>query len=52
MTIFERGDLEEILTFVEGYELLIVDEAQTIDNIGFALKLLTDHKKEMMIMLR
>ena len=48
-TIFENGDLEEILAFVEGYELLIIDEAQTINNIGFALKLLTDHKKELTI---
>jgi predicted AAA+ superfamily ATPase len=48
-TIFEKGDLEEILAFVEGYELLIIDEAQTINNIGFALKLLTDHSKELTI---
>ncbi len=48
-TIFEKGDLEEILAFVEGYELLIIDEAQTINNIGFALKLLTDHNKELTI---
>jgi predicted AAA+ superfamily ATPase len=48
-TIFENGDLEEILAFVEGYELLIIDEAQTINNIGFALKLLTDHHKELAI---
>lgn len=48
-TIFENGDLEEILAFVEGYELLIIDEAQTINNIGFALKLLTDHNKELTI---
>jgi predicted AAA+ superfamily ATPase len=39
----------EILAFVEGYELLIIDEAQTINNIGFALKLLTDHNKELTI---
>ena len=48
-TIFEQGDLEEILAFVEGYELLIIDEAQTINNIGFAFKLLTDHNKELTI---
>ena len=48
-TIFEKGDLEEILAFVEGYELLIIDEAQTINNIGFAFKLLTDHNKELTI---
>jgi predicted AAA+ superfamily ATPase len=48
-TIFEKGDLEEILAFIEGYELLIIDEAQTINNIGFALKLLTDHNKELTI---
>ena len=46
-TIFEQGDLEEILAFVEGYELLIIDEAQTINNIGFAFKLLMDHNKEL-----
>ena len=48
-TIFENGVLDEILAFVEGYELLIIDEAQTIKNIGFALKLLVDHRKDLYV---
>ncbi|MEK7545170.1 MAG: ATP-binding protein [Patescibacteria group bacterium] len=52
---FETGDdlriqdllgsqnLKTILDFIEGYELLVIDEAQKIPNIGTALKIIVDH---------
>lgn len=35
-------DFSQILAYVEGYELLAIDEAQEIPNIGKALKILAD----------
>lgn len=35
-------DFGQILAYVEGYELLAIDEAQEIPNIGKALKILVD----------
>lgn len=35
--------IDQIKKFVEGYELLAVDEAQRIPNIGLGLKILVDH---------
>jgi predicted AAA+ superfamily ATPase len=35
-------DFAEILPYVEGYELLAIDEAQNIPNIGMALKIIVD----------
>lgn len=35
-------DFEKILGYAEGYELLVIDEAQEIPNIGKALKILVD----------
>lgn len=35
-------DLRQLLAYVEGYELLAIDEAQEVPNIGAALKLLVD----------
>ena len=36
-------DIKRIVGFVEGYDLLAVDEAQGIPNIGLGLKILVDH---------
>lgn len=41
--IFSRPDLKQLKEYIEGYELLILDEAQKIPNIGVSLKLLVDH---------
>ncbi|MDD2229900.1 MAG: ATP-binding protein [Candidatus Cloacimonetes bacterium] len=38
-----------ILGMFEGYQLLIIDEAQRIPNIGFALKMLVDNRPELQI---
>lgn len=35
-------DFSQILPYVEGYELLAIDEAQNIPNIGMALKIIVD----------
>lgn len=41
--IFSSQDLSKLKSIVAGYELLFVDEAQRIDNIGINIKLLRDH---------
>ncbi len=40
--ILSSQDFKQILGFVEGYDLLAVDEAQEIPNIGVGLKILVD----------
>lgn len=41
--LFEKGDMSEILAYAENYDLLAIDEAQEIPEIGRGLKILTDH---------
>jgi predicted AAA+ superfamily ATPase len=36
-------DTRQIIALVEGYELLAIDEAQQIPNVGMGLKILVDH---------
>jgi hypothetical protein len=40
--ILSSQDFNQILAYVEGYELLAIDEAQNIPNIGIALKIIVD----------
>jgi uncharacterized protein len=40
--ILSSQDFSQILSYVEGYELLAIDEAQAIPNIGMALKIIVD----------
>lgn len=40
--LFEEADHQKILDFLEGYDLLFLDEAQQIKNIGQALKIIID----------
>lgn len=40
--ILSSQDFSQILGYVEGYELLAIDEAQNIPNIGMGLKILVD----------
>src|SRR3989344_625664 len=42
-------DFSQILPYVEGYELLVLDEAQNIPNVGMALKILVDQKPNLRI---
>lgn len=46
---FARQDFDLMNSIVEGYELLVIDEAQKIDNIGVNLKILYDQKPELKI---
>ena len=36
-------DLAQLLAYAQGYELIAIDEAQYIPNIGWGLKMLVDH---------
>lgn len=47
--IFSNNDTAAILEFTEGYEVLIIDEAQAIENIGLGLKLLVDNRKDIKV---
>ena len=40
--ILSSQDFKQILSYVEGYELLAIDEAQNIPNIGMGLKIIVD----------
>jgi len=40
--LLSSQDFSQILPYVEGYELLAIDEAQEIPNIGRALKIIVD----------
>ena len=42
-------DFERILGYAEGYELIAIDEAQNIPNIGMALKILVDERPDLHI---
>lgn len=45
--ILGSQDFKTILAHVEGYELLAIDEAQNIPNIGLGLKILTDERPDL-----
>lgn len=40
--VLSSQDFAQILAYVEGYQLLAIDEAQGIPNIGMALKIIVD----------
>lgn len=42
-------DFKRILPYAEGYELIAIDEAQNIPNIGTALKILVDERPSLQI---
>lgn len=41
--LLSSQDFSQILGFAEGYELIAIDEAQEIPNVGMGLKILADH---------
>ena len=47
--ILGSQDFKEILPYAEGYELLAIDEAQNIPNIGMGLKILVDQRPDLKI---
>lgn len=49
LDIFSSRDLNKISNFVTGYELLFIDEAQRIPEIGINLKIILDNLKPLKI---
>ena len=47
--VFESQDFEALSDYVEGYELIAIDEAQQIRNIGMGLKILVDQHPSLRI---
>lgn len=47
--ILGSQDFKHILGYAEGYDLIVIDEAQQIPNIGMGLKILTDHMPNLRI---
>ena len=47
--ILGSQDFKEILPYAEGYELIAIDEAQNIPNIGMGLKILVDQRPDLKI---
>lgn len=48
--ILGSQDFNQILSYVEGYELLAIDEAQNIPNIGLGLKIIVDQVPGMRVL--
>ena len=46
---FSARDLEKMQSIVSGYDMLFIDEAQKIENIGLNLKILHDHQPQLKI---
>ena len=44
--LLNSKDLPKLLDYISGYELIAIDEAQEIENIGHALKIMIDHSPE------
>jgi uncharacterized protein len=47
--LFESQDFSALSDYVEGYELIAIDEAQQIKNIGMGLKILVDEHPSLKI---
>ena len=47
--LFQSQDFTDILDYAEGYELVAIDEAQEIANIGKGLKILVDQRPDLRI---
>lgn len=48
-TLFASQDLDQLLGYAEGRDLLVLDEAQRIPMIGIGLKMLVDHRPDLRI---
>ena len=49
-TNFSVNDINLLSQYVDGYDLLVIDEAQNIDNIGKSLKILNDERKNLAVL--
>jgi len=47
--VLSSCDLNQLKSLVSGYELLFIDEAQRVENIGVNLKILADNLKDLKI---
>jgi len=47
--LFASRDLKQLMEFAEGYQLIAIDEAQQIPNIGVGLKMLVDNIKNIYV---
>ena len=47
--LFETEDINRILEYTENYELIAIDEAQYLKNIGKALKMIVDYSKDIYV---
>jgi predicted AAA+ superfamily ATPase len=47
--ILRSQDFKQILSYAEGYDLLAIDEAQNIPNIGMGLKIIVDQLPQMRV---
>jgi len=47
--VLSSQDFKQILPYAEGYDLLAIDEAQNIPNIGMGLKILVDQQPDIKI---
>jgi predicted AAA+ superfamily ATPase len=47
--LLQSQDFNRIKDYVEGYELIAIDEAQQIPNIGMALKIMVDQVKDIQV---
>ncbi len=47
--LFKSQVFDDLFAYVSGYDLLVIDEAQNIENIGMGLKILVDHVKDLRI---
>jgi uncharacterized protein len=48
-SILSSQDFDRILPWAQNYELIVIDEAQQVPNIGMGLKILVDHVPEIQI---
>jgi predicted AAA+ superfamily ATPase len=46
---FSVSDIANLRKLVDGFEVLVIDEAQNIDNIGMSLKILNDERKNLAV---
>ena len=49
--VLSSQDFEQILAYAEGYELLAIDEAQNIPNIGMGIKIIVDQRPDLRVIL-
>lgn len=49
--ILASRSIEKINNYVAGYELVVIDEAQRIENVGLGLKIMVDSNPDLMVLI-